>query len=722
MFSQLLILWLLGAVATAPPMRSGRTRSGLVARRTKPGSGPKLKPLLHRVPPAERKQRYRILGQLANPDSQLRADAAWQAGRLRIMAAYKRLRKLLRDRDPLVRRNAAYALGMLGNKEAAIALVDRVPRERVPNVLVQLAIALGRLKHKPTRSFLVGLIYRRDPALRAAGITALGYLGEPIDVYTIGRFLRSKDAGERLNATGALGHLGSRLAIGPLRRLLTDPSAAVQRAAVESLTKLRAHKAIPDLLKLLPKAQPSVALALVRGLAHLDSLAGMTPLLQLLTRTTDARLAAEAAQAIGHLGGRLPVKRLLALLASASNDVRIPAARAVGLAGIREAIPQLALLLAHPHPILRLACARALGRLAAHQAVSVLLARLRTEHGRVRASYVRALGRIRAITALPVISRLLRSTDPRVVAAAAEAVGEISLLDRRPVMPLAKQLALLMTVRRSAQVAQEGALAFARLRPRGQRKGFSRMLRLTLHRDPQVRLRAVRSLGLYRDRLATPSILRMLGDDNLAVYSHAALAAGRLRLLSNYGTLQTLLTQTSKVAHPVAHARILLAIAMIDPSRRREATRQITKVLQRGPNTSAKGDLVSSIASTRGRWVIPILQQARRSPCYLVRAEARRTLSIWPPAVAKTVFKAAPSPKGKPRKPSKKQVASRKRGEPLAGPFPTPKGRNKGCNCSADVTGGSGALPTGLMMVLAVFLLFLWLLGRKNRECRENMP
>jgi len=675
-------------------------------------------PLVRRAPPTERQQRLRVLGHLKNPDPQVRADAAWQAGRHRITAAYKRLRQMVRDRDPLVRRNAAYALGMIGNKEAAIVLVDRVPRERVPDVLVHLAIALGRLKHKATRGFLVGLLFRRNPALRAAGITALGYLGEPVDAYTLGRFLRSKDAGERLTTATALGHLGSRLAIVPLRRLLVDPSPPVQSAAVESLAKLRARTAIPDLVSLLPKALPSVALAVVRGLARLDALGGLASLQQFLSRTGDPRLAAEAAQAIGHLGGRLPVKRLRDLLASRSNDVRIPAARAVGLGGIREAIPQLARLLAHPHPGLRLACARALGRLAAHQAVPVLVDRLGAEHGQVRAAYVQALGHLRAVTALPVLTQQLRSADPRVVAAAAEAIGEISLLDRRPVKPLAKRLALLMTVNRSARVAREGALAFARLRPRGQRKGFARMLRLTLHQDPRVRARAVRSLGLYADRLAAPSILRLVGDDHLTVYSHAALAAGRLRLLKNYGTLQTLVTETSATDHPVARARILLAIAMIDPSRRREATRHINQTLERGPNTPQKGDLVTSIAATRGRWVIPILQRARRSGCYLVRAQARRALSIWPPAVKVAPITTAPDIKPPPRKPTTVQSASaRRRGDTLAGPFPTPKRRTEGCDCAAGAPEGDGRAPTGLLVVLVVLVL-----GWRLRKGRGISP
>ncbi len=718
MLTRIVILWLLGGVAAAPGMRAGRPRAKAAkGRRAKKAKRPPVPSLLRRSQSSARQRRFAILGQLTNPDAQLRADAAWQAGRLRIKLAYKKLRQLLRDRDPLVRRNAAYALGMLGNKEAAIALVDRVPRERVPDVLVQLAIALGRLKHKSTRGFLVGLLFRKDPALRAAGITALGYLGEAADAWTIGRFLRSKDAGERLTAATALGHLGSAYAIAPLQRLLADPSPAVQRAVVESLAKLRALSAIAALVKLLPTALPPVALALVRSLAQLDALVALAPLQALLSRTKNARLAAETAHAIAHLGGRLPVKRLLVLLASRSNDVRIPAARAAGLGGVREAIPQLARLLAHPHPKLRQACAQGLGRLAAHQTVEVLVNQLRSERGKVRAAYVRALGRMRAVRILPVLVQLLRSPDPHVVAAAAEAVGEISRLDRRPVKPLANQLALLMTVKRSAMVAQQGALAFARLRPRGQRKGFSRMLRLTLHTDPRIRARAVRSLGLYRDRLATPTVLRLLGDDNLGVYSNAALAAGRLRLLKNYGTLQTLLTQTTRAAHPVAHARILLAIAMIDFSRRKEASRWITKVLHRGPNTPAKAELVTSIAATRGRWVLPLLQRARHSPCYLVRAEARRALSIWPPPVAEP--KVVPvARKRRPRKPSKPRATPNNRRKNLSGPFPTPKRRRTGCDCTMASAEDTPAAPFGTLLIWG----FLWMLTFSFRKSRGINP
>jgi MYXO-CTERM domain-containing protein len=703
------------AATTAAPDSAARTRRRGVraGRHAKQRPAPRPKPLLRRAVPDERQQRYRILGGLTNPDSQLRADAAWQAGQRRLMLAYKRLRQLLRDRDPLVRRNAAYALGMLGNREAAIALVDRVPRETVPDVMVQLAIALGRLKHKSTRGFLVGLLFRQDAALRAAGITALGYLGDPADVYTLGRFLRSKDAGERLATATALGHLGSRLAIRPLLGCLADPSPAVQSAVVESLAKLRAVVAIGAMVKLLPDALPPVALATIRALARLDALAARDALYRLVTTHSDGRLAAEAALAVAHLGGRLPAARLLTLLASRANDVRIPATHAAGLGGVREAIPVLARLLAHPHPALRLACARALGRLAAHQAVPMLLARLREEHGPVRAACVRALGRIRAVNSLPVLAQLLRSVDAQVVAAAAAAVGEISRLDRRPVRPLAGQLALLMTVKRSDRVAQEGALAFARLRPRGHRKGFSRMLRLTLSRDPRVRARALLSLGLYGDRLASPAVLRLLGDDDVTVYSHAALAAGRLGLNKSYGALYTQLTETHAEAHPVARARILLAVALIDPSQQKEAARYLDRLLSIGPNTPAKAGLVSELAAVRGRWVLPILQRARRSPCYLVQAAARRALSIWPPAVktpaAAPIVARSRRPKAVRGAPSMAAAADN---PSLAGPFPTPKGRDKGCECTA----GPPRSPAPL------WLLVLVLLWRRSRRCRGTAP
>ncbi len=708
----LLLLWLGSTALPAlgvPPAAGVRSAAGKTppkgahsAPRGKTRARPA--PLLSGKPPKDRQHRIEILSGLANPDPQLRADAAWRAGQRHVMAAYGRLRKLVRDPDPLVRRNAARALGLLGNREAAIVLVDRLPRERVADVLVELAIALGRLRHKPTRPFLLSLLLRRDPALKTAGITALGYLGNPADAWSIGRFLRSADAGERLAAATALGHLGTRLAIAPLRRILDDPSPAVQRAVVDSLAGLRARGAIPKMLALLPRAGPQVALAIVRALAHMNVSKARSALERLLARTRRPRLAAEAALALAHLAAPLPGPRLLDLLSSRSNNVRLPAARASGLGGVRAAIPLLEQLLAHPHPELRLAAAEALGRLAAHQSVATLLERIRVERGRSRAAFVRTLGRLRAVKALPLLARLLPSRDPRVVAAAAAAIGEIALLDRRPVKPLARRLALLMTVRRSSLVAREGALAFARLRPRRERKGFARMLRLTLHRDPSVRARALRSLGLYRDPLAAPSVLRLLGDDNTLVYSQAALAAGRLRLSRNLGTLQTLLTQTSARSHPVARARVMLGIAIIDLTRRPEALREIQRILLRGPNTPAKADLVAAVAATRGSWVLPLLAAARRSPCYLVRAEALRALSIWPPAVVSPPPRARPRPV-KPRRPMERPTTARgRRRDSLGGPFPTPRRQPRGCSCEADV-GSPSSLPPAAIPALVLLLL-----------------
>jgi len=699
MLHQVLIVALLSGAqsAPAPPMRPAPRRKAV---RRAP-------PVVRRNPSPAQQERYRILGNLSHHDPQRRADAAWQAGLRRLRAAGKVLRRLLRDKDPLVRRNAAFAIGRIGDPVGVLPLYARIIREPIPDVTAQLAIALGRLRYPTARPLLLGLLARRDPVIRTAAITALGFLGDPGDVYTLGRYTRSSDPVLRHTAAAALGHLGSRTALRPLQRLLADPSAAVQRAAVTALAKLGARSVIPGLMRLLGKAPEPVQLATVRALASLDALHAAPRLLRFLAVTKSPRLAAEVARAAAHLGGRVPSKRIQSLLASRSNAVRILAAQAAGLAGARSAIPALTTLLDHAHPELRLACSQALGRLAAHQAVPQLVRRLRLARGPLRVQHIDTLARLRAVSALPDLSALLRDGDKRVVAAAAAALGELALQDRRPLQPLAAHLARLMMVHRRGVVAKEAALAFARLRPRGHRKGFARMARLTFHGDAAVRARVARALGLYGDRLARAALARLLGDKVATVQAAAAVALARLRTHKATGRIHALLMTTPMQHAPLLRATYSLALAILDRSRRPEAERAIRTALESGPNTRAKAAFVGLLATEGGRWLTKILQQARRSPSYLVRAAARRALSIWPPPVRPTPRVAIHQKKTALKKAIRAGTRKQDLDESFAGPYSAPKKRARGCGCSAGDSPGTLPIP--------ILLTLLWLIRRSSR-------
>ncbi|MFH2005458.1 MAG: HEAT repeat domain-containing protein, partial [bacterium] len=330
--------------------------------------------------------------------------------------------------------------------------------------------------------------------------------------------------------------------------------------------------------------------------------------------------------------------------------------------------------------------------------------------GALRVQHIRALARLQAMSALPILAALLRDGDAQVAAAAAAALGELALQDRRPLLPLAGPLASMMMVHRPVIVAKEAALAFARLRPRGHREGFVRMVRLTFHQDAAVRARVARALGQYGDRLARAALTRLLSDRVAAVQAAAAVALARLRAHKATGRIHALLatTPTQQVA---LRASYTLALAILDRSRQPEAVRAIRTALESGPNTGAKAGFVSLLAAERGRWVTQLLQQARRSPSYLVRAAARRALSIWPPPVRPAPRVAAPHKRSH-KKATAVESQEQASDESIAGPYSAPKKRAHGCGCSAGDS--TQALPIPISLVL------LWLARRRRRRERAS--
>lgn len=85
-----------------------------------------------------------LLSALGDPDPVIRATAAHALASVQDPAARPRLIALLADADAAARRNAAFALGQLGESNDASALIDVLGREADPAVRFTLHEALGR--------------------------------------------------------------------------------------------------------------------------------------------------------------------------------------------------------------------------------------------------------------------------------------------------------------------------------------------------------------------------------------------------------------------------------------------------------------------------------------------------------------------------------------------------------------------------------------------------
>lgn len=165
---------------------------------------------------------------LSDPVPQIRAMCAkflGKNGRNFSAAVTPELIKALHDNDATVARNAATALGFLGDKDAVEPLIGLLKHEN-PQVRLYSVLALGRLGDE--RSLLPMLSLLRDDhdkKIRATIIMALGFFTNPKLLPVIMKFgLSDADPRVRASAVESISRLDPPLesVMEPLRKLLDD--------------------------------------------------------------------------------------------------------------------------------------------------------------------------------------------------------------------------------------------------------------------------------------------------------------------------------------------------------------------------------------------------------------------------------------------------------------------------------------------------------------------
>jgi HEAT repeat protein len=262
------------------------------------------------------------------------------------------LEKALADRDPRVRRSAAYALGSLGKHGAPAAAA--------------LKRALGD---------------RESAAVRQNAAWALGRLGDPAGapgVDPLCDLLRDGDALVRRDAAGALGALGrnaARKAVPPLLALVkSERDEVARKTALDALAHLAGpeHRGSADTLyPLLDSQDPEEARAAAFILGNMggETATKALPVLRGTLRDEDPVLQAMAAASLANVGppAAPAVPELTRALGRGRDPtVRRNAALALGHIGeaARDAVPALARALGPTEPLMvRRHAAEALGQL-----------------------------------------------------------------------------------------------------------------------------------------------------------------------------------------------------------------------------------------------------------------------------------------------------------------------------------------------------------------------
>jgi HEAT repeat protein len=179
-----------------------------------------------------------LIDQLRSSDPATSRQAADALGELGDRRALLPLVTLSIDDDSPAADAAVTAVGRLGGMEALAALQSLLPQDEATKRSPR-ADRRGTAQHKEAASerFAALSVLIADPApeVRAAALMALGGLDDPRGIGLAVAGLRDDDPGVRSVAAGALGKLGTAIAVESLLTALDDPDPSVRRAVVEAL-------------------------------------------------------------------------------------------------------------------------------------------------------------------------------------------------------------------------------------------------------------------------------------------------------------------------------------------------------------------------------------------------------------------------------------------------------------------------------------------------------
>jgi len=287
--------------------------------------------------------------------------------------------------NPVVRAQAIEALQSTAPEEGILWFQEAL-RDEHPGVRFAACMALGAMRHGPSRDLLLPLLDDPAASVQAAAIYALHRLGDTRHTSRLAAILlRHPDPAVRNNAAMVLGRLGDKGAVSLLRRAVRDDEVMLQ--VVEAMALLGDERAIQHLTLLAHDARGDRQILALQALG-----------------------ACRGAKALGAARFQFQDSTVL--------ETRLAAARTLGLLGYRDGL-KLALEqidFDQPNPQLE-------GDPPANQIM------------RIRALAAMALGAIGDESALPKLqARLEAQDDPRVQVAAAKAILDI-LNAHAPALP-----------------------------------------------------------------------------------------------------------------------------------------------------------------------------------------------------------------------------------------------------------------------------------------------
>ncbi len=232
----------------------------------------------------------------------------------------------LKDTNKMVRSAALGALAARGdsvNIEAVSKLLQD-PDLDVQNKAVDMMI---QLNHPDTVKYLTNALKDESEYARRAAVEVLNEIGNANSVKELFNAIRDDDWWVRSRAGDALAEIGGPKVVDSVVSLIKDEDEEIRRTAIEILNATKDERAVDALIKATSdsdwwvKERAIDALAKVgstKALPHLEKMLGQDP-------KTDTVLV----RAIGKLGSKKHITKILPMLNSSERDVQVEAIKAI---------------------------------------------------------------------------------------------------------------------------------------------------------------------------------------------------------------------------------------------------------------------------------------------------------------------------------------------------------------------------------------------------------
>ena len=481
-----------------------------------------------------------VLRALEDPDDEVKLAAAQAAIQFRLVPAALQVLPWLNAAERRLRLAAAEVLREVPDRRA-VGPLGRVLGDQDATVRQAAATALGETGDPAASRALLGYLDDSVPQVREAVVGALAQLGDPSAVVPLIGKVQDPRVSVRARVVAALGDLGDPQASSALVLALEDTEPEVVAAALEALGKLRSTRATSAIIATLEgHDSPMVRQASVEALARIQS-----------PQCIEALVGALRG---GHRG--VPAEVVVDALARVGAKARAPLE---------------ACLAGHPAAMLASGCARTLGKLGGDRAASVITNAL----NRDVVSPVVALESLQTLArheTLPVVLEYLGDSDST-VRQAAERAALVLLDPRRPdgraVEPIHRAL-----MDRGRQPTEQAVLALL-LGRTGSARAVPLLAPLAADcDDPDLRLAAIRALGMIAPAGQDGVLLRALEDDSPSLRWEAAVA---LRQVASARSTAELL---DRLERRPAQDRVALAVALAGALARTETPSLVERAVK----------------------------------------------------------------------------------------------------------------------------------------------